>query len=236
MLRILRYPPQAFACVIALDTVKYAYVPQRIDTVKPPGDACAMNPPEDLRRVVLEASLDLIKKEGLEALSMREVARRAGVSHQAPYHHFGDREGILVALAEEGFRRLTAEVAKAIGGAADPLARLEAAGTAYVMFALRNPAFFKIMFRSELAPLERHKEAHERAETCFDLLVSAVADVAKAQGRPNDPALVIAAWSLAHGLATLALEGKLERFGKTWRPTSANVAAVMRAFPGRLQE
>jgi AcrR family transcriptional regulator len=196
-----------------------------------------MKGPQDLRAAVLAASLELIEQEGLEALSMREVARRAGVSHQAPYHHFGDREGILVALAEEGFRRMTAEMAKALAKVEEPQERLLAAGTTYVLFALRNPAFFKVMFRSELAPIERHDAAQEQAQTCFGLLVSTVAEVARAQGRENDPSMLIAAWSMAHGLATLVLEGKLDkRFGKGWRPTPANVAAVMREFGGLWKE
>lgn len=162
--------------------------------------------PEGLRRTLLDASLDLIASEGLEGFSMREVARRAGVSHQAPYHHFPDREAILAAIVAEGFQRLRDNSVAALEGVADPPSRLTAIGRAYVAFAQNNPAHFKLMFRSELVREDKHDDAKACAQGAFDVLVSVADEVS-----PGDRTLVLTAWSLVHGLATLMLEGKLDR-------------------------
>src|SRR5262245_24205460 len=113
-------------------------------------EASMKAPPENLRRTLLDASLELIAAEGLEGFSMREVARRAGVSHQAPYHHFADREAIMAAIVAEGFQRLRDDSLGALTGLTDVRARFTAIGRAYLNFALNNPAHFKLMFRSEL--------------------------------------------------------------------------------------
>src|SRR5205809_439421 len=106
----------------------------------------------DLRRTLIDASLALVEEEGIGALSLREVARKAGVTHNAPYHHFPDRGALLAAIAEEGFGRLAQETAAARAAVPDdPLARLTACGQAYVRFAIASPAHFRVMFRPELA-------------------------------------------------------------------------------------
>src|SRR4051795_11936561 len=93
----------------------------------------------DLRRKVLQASLALIEESGLDRLSMREVARKSGASHQAPYYYFGDREAILAAIAGEGFSKLGQSFRRAVAQAgSEPAKALEAIGRAYVGFALRN--------------------------------------------------------------------------------------------------
>src|SRR5205814_2543102 len=94
----------------------------------------------DLRQKVLRASLALIEEGGLDGLSMREVARKSGVSHQAPYHYFGDREAILAAIAGEGFSKLGESFLRAVARAGpEPAKALEAIGRAYLAFALRHP-------------------------------------------------------------------------------------------------
>jgi len=185
----------------------------------------------DLRRTVLDASLELIEAEGLGALSMREVARRAGVSHQAPYHHFGDREGILAALAAHGFTLFHNDMQKAIAGKRSDAKRIEAVGNAYVEFALANPGYFKIMFRSELVDMDRFDDVRKPAEEAFALVMSVIAPVARARGAKDPLVLSVTAWSVAHGLATLLLEGKLgHRFGKGRAGQRAGAAAVLKAF------
>jgi AcrR family transcriptional regulator len=166
--------------------------------------------PENLRRALLEASLALIEAEGLEGFSMREVARRAGVSHQAPYHYFADREAILAAIVAEGFLGLREASLAALEGETDPAARLTAIGRAYLDFALSNPAHFKLMFRSELVREDKHSETRECAQSAFDVLVSVAGEVAKRSGH-DDHLIVLAGWSMVHGLATLMLEGKLDK-------------------------
>src|SRR5258706_16100220 len=91
----------------------------------------------DLRPALLRAAEDVMGKQGLEALTLRDVARRAGVSHNAPYRHFKDRNALLAALAEDGFRAL----GKALEGKSGSLM-----GEAYVRFGLANPARFRLMF------------------------------------------------------------------------------------------
>lgn len=190
-----------------------------------------MKPAPDLRRTLLDASLDLIAKEGLEGFSMREVARRAGVSHQAPYHHFADREAILAALVAEGFERLAQRMDEAAARADGADARFHAIGRAYVGFALDHPAHFKLMFRSELVREDRHHRAQACAQSAFDVLVRVVEQVSAQRRGAPDRALVLAAWSLAHGLATLLLEGKLDRHcGKGKRARLAAADAVLAAF------
>lgn len=141
---------------------------------------------------------------------MREVARRAGVSHQAPYHHFADREAIMAAIVAEGFQRLRDASLAALDGESDAAKRLTAIGKAYLDFALNHPAHFKLMFRSELVREDKHQATKECAQGAFDVLVGVAADVAKRSGH-DDHLVVLAGWSMVHGLATLMLEGKLDK-------------------------
>lgn len=166
--------------------------------------------PENLRRTILDASLDLIAAEGLEGFSMREVARRAGVSHQAPYHHFPDREAIMAAIVAEGFQRLRDDSIAAIEGESDPYARMQAMGRAYIRFALHNPAHFKLMFRSEHVREDRHDDARACAQSAYDVLLQLAGHVAAKSGQRTE-LVVLTAWSMVHGLATLMLEGKLDK-------------------------
>jgi AcrR family transcriptional regulator len=166
----------------------------------------------DLRQKVLDASLALIEEGGLDRLSMREVARKAGVSHQAPYHHFGDREAILAALAGEGFSRLGQALAgAATNAAAEPVKAVEAMGQAYVDFALRHPAYFQAMFRADAVPLDRYPEARQREEEAFETLVASIGEVFADEPAESRQALAVASWAMVHGLATLILEGSLAR-------------------------
>src|SRR5262245_17093781 len=165
---------------------------------------------EDVRADILNASITLMNEGGLGALSMREVARRAGVSHQAPYHYFPDREAILAELAGEGFDQLYDYMVSALGHARDKASRVRALGDAYVRFALNNPEVFKLMFRCEMCDLSNYPSAKAKADKCFEVVVATVGGHGTAADK-SDPDLVpvIAAWSIAHGLATLLLEGKL---------------------------
>lgn len=166
--------------------------------------------PENLRRSLLDASLALIEAEGLEGFSMREVARRAGVSHQAPYHHFEDREAILAAIVAEGFTGLREASLAAMAGETDPAKRFTAIGRAYFDFALNHPAHFKLMFRSELVREDKYDETRACAQGAYDVLVAVAGEAAKRSGHA-DHLVTLAGWSMVHGLATLMLEGKLDK-------------------------
>lgn len=164
----------------------------------------------DLRTHVLEASVELIAEVGLGQLSMREVARRAGVSHQAPYHYFADKESIVAALVEQGFTRLATrlEAAEATGDSAPQ--RLVRAGHAYVEFALAEPVYFRIMFRPELVDLTHFPSAAQAGARALAVLHRLVAAVLGSRASPaRRDAMVSMHWSLAHGLASLLLDGAL---------------------------
>ncbi len=166
----------------------------------------------DLRRRVLDASLALIDSAGLEAFSMREVARRAGVSHQAPYHYFADREAIMAAIVTEGFAQLREDLLAAGSGIDDPHQRLTALGKAYLAFAMRQPAHFKLMFRSEWVDAEKHEQAGACANDAFSVLSEVIEAITEGDAGEGGRTMLLTAWSLAHGMATLAIEGKLDKF------------------------
>jgi len=138
----------------------------------------------DLRQAVLRTAGEILEKEGLEALSLREVARRAGVSHNAPYRHFPDRANLLAALAAEGFEKL--------GDALQSRPRREM-GEAYVEFALANPARFRLMFGGLV------DKPDPRA---YEGLLNSFADLGE-----DAPYAAAAAWALVHGLSHLLLDG-----------------------------
>src|SRR5258708_6887496 len=108
----------------------------------------------DLRRALLDAALALLEKSGVEALTLREGARRVGVTAGAPYHHFADKEAIVASVAEEGFVEL-GEAMAAARDAADPASRLGAMGRSYVRFAVAHPAHFRVMF-GKMVDVPRH--------------------------------------------------------------------------------
>ncbi|WP_351227941.1 TetR/AcrR family transcriptional regulator [Streptomyces sp. NPDC002133] len=156
----------------------------------------------DLRRAVLTAALDVIAAEGPSALSLRDLARRAGVSHAAPAHHFKDRAGLLTAIAAEGHALLAAALTEA--------SDLRDLGVRYVRFALAHPAHFQVMFRPELLRADDPELVAARRRT-RDLLRTAVAARAGGGAGADDSGTgFMAAWSLAHGFATLLLTHNLD--------------------------
>lgn len=160
----------------------------------------------DLRRALIEAAAAEIHEVGPSAISLRSIARRAGVSHAAPAHHFGDRAGLLAAVAAEGFRRMNEAMLTA--AAADTGDPLTAIGRAYVDFARANPGEFAVMFRPELLAPDPDLEAHGAA--AHQRLVDAIAATPGAGHEGEDPDVTAARlWSLVHGLATLVVTGSL---------------------------
>jgi AcrR family transcriptional regulator len=129
----------------------------------------------DLRRALLDAALEVLSAEGASALTLREVARRAGVTHAAPYRHFADKQTLLAAVAEEGFRMLTAEMLeRSVPLKDDPVRALQAIGLAYVRFATTERAHFQVMFGKDIDWAREQCELEETADRCFDVLISAV--------------------------------------------------------------
>ena len=191
---------------------------------------------DDVRTSILEASIALMNEGGLGSLSMREVARRAGVSHQAPYHYFTDREAILAELAGDGFDRLYDYMVSAIGLARNTIGdKNRAMGEAYIRFALNNPEVFRLMFRCEMVDLVRYPEAKAKADLCFQLVATTLGVNVTVDKKSPEMAPVIACWSMAHGLATLMLEGKLgEAFGDTMDQREAAAGRIIGYYADRL--
>ncbi len=167
----------------------------------------------DMRRRVLDASLALVAEHGVRAVSFREVARRAGVSHQAPYHHFGNTQGILHAIAQEGFAALTAAMARAAAAAGpDPRKALTSAGIAYVTFARSHVGHFRVMFQRTLVELHDGDAPVPEGAQTYALLVELCAAAHRAgHGRGlSIDAISHLAWSTVHGLAMLLIERTLQ--------------------------
>lgn len=162
-----------------------------------------------LRETILRAAVDHVADHGPDSLSFRKLASDAGVSHQAPYHHFSDRRGVFKAITFEGFTRLGESLRTAM--AAAPGERAEALLVAYVEFALDNPGHFRVMFRRDLCDIGVDAELQQVADATFDVLVDHVREqMGKRASIKDIRARTTAMWSLAHGLATLAIEGPLE--------------------------
>lgn len=169
--------------------------------------------PDDVRARVLGAAMRLIDEGGLASLSMREVARAAGVSHQAPYHWFADREAILAAMAEEGFRLLTDRLEAATVPGSTAGEHIESLGRAYVQFACDHPSEFRLMFRPDFVDHARFPALLACGERAFSRLPDAIQRCV-AEGLPLDPSFeahVVLAWSTVHGLACLVLDGPLAK-------------------------
>jgi AcrR family transcriptional regulator len=153
--------------------------------------------------VLVKEAAQAIAEQGPTVLSLRELARRAGVSHAAPAHHFGDKEGLLRAVAAEGFRLLAADLRTADEQTGDVLE----VGAAYVAFALRQTAYFEVMFRSDLQR-SADPELLEALQLVQEQLSRSAARIRVADS--NDTALAgVAFWALVHGVAVLALSGNL---------------------------
>jgi AcrR family transcriptional regulator len=166
----------------------------------------------DLRRALIEASLALIAEEGFSALTLREVARRAGVTHAAPYRHFPDKEALLAAVAEEGFRTMVTLMRERMDKESGPIERLSACGVAYVLFAIQHPAHFRVMFGPHFTKPSDHAELAKEGSNAFGLLVQNIVHCQQAgmmlEGEPMP--LAVMAWSQVHGLASLLVDQQLQ--------------------------
>lgn len=162
-----------------------------------------------LRQTLLDAAVALIAEVGPRSFTLREVARRAGVSHNAPYRHFAGKDELLAEVAAEGFDRLTASMRKSMARAATPRERLQECGCGYVAFALHWPQHFLVMFDRPPAP--QAQKTHQAGQNAFAVLLECIA-AAQHSGDlpPGDPLpLAWAAWSFVHGVAKLAISGNL---------------------------
>jgi AcrR family transcriptional regulator len=159
----------------------------------------------DLRDALVRAGQTILEKDGLAALSLRRVARTAGVSPAAPYHHFPDKQALLDAVAAQGFDALTAAMTTRMAEETDPNARLDASGVGYVAFAVENPALFRIMFGAREQELSKNAALLEAGERAYAVLQAAVASTSPDGAAP--PLVCLRLWALVHGIAKLIIEG-----------------------------
>ena len=161
----------------------------------------------DVRRLVLDAAIAIIETDGADSLSMREVARQAGVSHQAPYHYFSDRSGIFAAISEEGFSGL-AQAFRDVHETEMPAAK--AGFIAYLNFSREHIGHFRVLFRNDICGVITHASTQTAADSAFEELRLMVARITGPEIDPNNAfTFATMLWSLSHGLATLVIDGPL---------------------------
>ncbi|MBN7796173.1 TetR/AcrR family transcriptional regulator [Parahaliea mediterranea] len=163
----------------------------------------------DLAQALIDSTVDLLEDKSPTQLSLREVARAAGVSHGAPAHHFGDKAGLFAAVAMQGYELLEIKMHESQAGRTDDRARLRAAGEAYVRFAVQHPVHFSIMFQPNLVhSSEEYLASRARSRAVLEDCVAALLKPTGAEQK-RIHATVITLWSQVHGFANLWLTGNL---------------------------
>ena len=166
----------------------------------------------DLKNALIEAGLEILSKEGVSGLSLRKVARKAGVSHSAPYAHFADKQALIAAISTEGYRLLY-ETMKEIQEefANEPSRQLVEVAWAYTRFAQTDPAQFKVTFSNAVAREKDYPALVEMTGNCFNQVVRIVEAGQKAGIlAPSAPeTMAVSIWSVVHGFASLLIEGQI---------------------------
>jgi AcrR family transcriptional regulator len=166
----------------------------------------------DLKNALAEAGIEILSIEGVGALSLRKVARRAGVSHMAPYAHYADKQALIAAIATEGYEKLYARLAGVVQCYPDdPARQLVEAAWAYAEFALAETAQFKITFSGVVEKEKDYPAFVEVSQRSFKLVVGIIEACQRAGVLPAGPPDVIAVsvWGLLHGVVSLVLEGQV---------------------------
>jgi AcrR family transcriptional regulator len=166
-----------------------------------------------LRDALLEAAERVLERDGLSGLTLRAVAREAGVSHAAPTHHFGDLTGLVSELAAIGFRQFNSAMETAGAAAGTPIEKAIARAKAYIGYAQAHPGIYGVMFRTERLDMSR-PSLHEAAEASFAGLVGSIGasrheHISKQALSLEQAAAIARAWSLVHGFTMLLLDGRL---------------------------
>ena len=168
----------------------------------------------DLRRVLLEAARETIRTKGAANLTLRGVARKAKVSHAAPYHHFKDKQSLLAAVAEEGFRELLVSVSSRSAKVDSPSLALQEAAIAYVIFAFENAELFRVMFGPQLSDKSSYPSLQASGESAYHAIEEGIKRCISSGEETNvDVAhIALASWAAIHGLAVLLIDNQ---FGLT---------------------
>ena len=188
----------------------------------------------DLRRVLIDAALQLVGEGGAEAVSVREAARRAGVSPGAPFRHFPSRDALMRAVAEEAQRRFRAEIAAALAAAApgDPLGRFRCLGLAYLRWAMRNPTHFEVISSRRFFDHDRAVAISSDNAELIELTELTLAEAfAAGQIRPTDLKQVqIAGRALVYGFARMNIDGHFPRWRVAGPEAERTAEAILDLF------
>ena len=187
--------------------------------------------PDNLKQALVDEAFIIIEKQGVEQLSLRAVARRLGVSHQAPYKHFPSRDHILAAVVARCFENF-ADHLNAREKGATPEADLRNMGLAYLSFAMEHPLKYRLMFNTPLPPAHEHQEMLANAQYAFSLLKDKLETMvlrdpgdALTESEKHDALFV---WSTLHGLASLMQSGVIETLELTEGERTQGVERLMR--------
>lgn len=188
----------------------------------------------DLRRALLREAVETIGRDGADALTLREVGRRLGVSRTALYRHFSDKGSLLAAVARDGFQRFTADLAKAWVESGGDRHGLDMMGVAYVRFAVANPSHYRVMFGDFRDLCDKDPELQADAAASFDVLVQALMSLQQSglvrRDEPRQLAQYI--WAVVHGIAMLAINGQLGPYPAAHELEGLTRFALMRLASG----
>jgi AcrR family transcriptional regulator len=167
----------------------------------------------NLRQALIDAAVKLVQERGPEAVSVREVARLAGVSSGAPFRHFEDKVDLMAAVAEDGIVKLMETTARAVAAESDPASRFRAMGVAYVRFAVENPGHFRVVHKPEY--MERSQFVRDANNNGIAMARMLIVEAQQAGSmRGGDPeAVLIAAQAMMYGLARMVVDGLFETQG-----------------------
>ena len=166
----------------------------------------------DLKNALIQAGVEILSKEGIQGLSLRKVAQRAGVSHNAPYSHFPDKQSLIAAISTEGFKQLYEEMDTAISTyPKDPKRQLQESAWAYVQFAMNHTDTFKIMFSGVLEKEKEYPAFVEISQKTFNRVVDIVhaCQVAGILRSTSPEMTAVSVWGQIHGIISLILEGQI---------------------------
>ena len=165
----------------------------------------------DLPHAMLQEAVRTIQKDGVEALTLRCVGERLGVSRTALYRHFADKQALLAAVAAEGFRTLRISLLEAWETGGRGRAGFDAMGLAYVQFAVTHPSHYRVMFGGAVRPGKQRQDLNDPGPNAFQVLVDAIVEQQRAGLIRDDAPLQLARfiWAVVHGVSMLALDGIL---------------------------
>ena len=166
----------------------------------------------NLKNALIQAGIEILAEEGVTGLSLRRVAKRAGVSHTAPYSHFADKQALVAAISTEGYRKLFEQLTLAeLEFGSDPLKKLVEVAWCYVQFAVNDPAHFKITFSGVIEKEKDYPAFVDISQQSFAFIVEMVTECQSASILRAGPSDLIAVhlWGAIHGFATLLIEDQL---------------------------